>query len=185
MQKFILLAGATLALAACNSGDKSAATATADTASSAAAPAASDAPAQLAAMPTAALSGTAATDALKKRHDWFKELGGSFKTLARESKSGSPDMAVVQKATAEVAAKSAELPSLFAPGTGPDAGKTEAKAKIWQDSADFLTKAKDFQTEATKLNAVASAGDAAGFKEAFGKTGGTCKACHDSYREKD
>jgi cytochrome c556 len=183
MQKFIILMGASLALAACSSGGEDAATTT-DT-EAAAAPEAVEPATQLASMPTEALSGEAATAAMKERHDWFEEMGDAFKILNRQSKADAPDMAAVKEQTAIVAAKSAELPSKFAPGTGPDAGKTEAKANIWENMGDFMAKAQDFHTAATKLNTVAMADDAAGFKAAFGETGGTCKACHDEYREEE
>lgn len=182
MQKFLVTMGASLALAACSSGTDEAETTTE------AEPVATtpvEATTQLAAMPTEALSGEAATAAMDDRHEWFEELGDSFKVLNRQSKSDEPDMATVKEATALVASKSAELPSLFAEGTGPDAGETEAKANIWEEKDDFMAKAQDFHDAATKLNAMAMADNVAGFKEAFGETGGTCKACHDSYREED
>ncbi|MFV0644392.1 MAG: c-type cytochrome [Sphingomonadaceae bacterium] len=187
MKKLVFLMGASLALAACNSGkddssksaDTPAGTETASTART------GNTNPPLAAMPTEALSGEAATAEMKKRHDWFEELGDNFKILNRQSKSDAPDMAAVQQASAIVATKSAELPGLFAPGTGPEAGKTEAKANIWQDKDDYMSKAQDFNNAANALNTVAMAGDAAGFKEAFKNTGGTCKACHDTYREED
>ncbi|MCB2076539.1 MAG: cytochrome c [Novosphingobium sp.] len=182
MRNFVLLAGVSLALSACGSADNEPA-APAETESAATEPA--KASAELASMPTVALSGNAATVMMKDRHEWFEEMGDSFKVLNRQVKSDSPDMAAVKEATALIAAKSGELPSRFAPGTGPEAGKTEAKANIWENPDDFMAKAKDFHTAALALDTVAQAGDVAGFKEGFGKTGGTCKACHDTYREED
>jgi cytochrome c556 len=183
MRKLALLVSASMALAACSSGG--------DDAAEPAAPAStagSEAPAEaeeLATMPTDALSGEAAATAMHNRHEWFEEMGDSFKLLARQSKADAPDMAVVKEASAVIAGKAPKLPGLFAPGTGPDVGKTEAKANIWETPDDFMAKAKDFHAAAIALNTVAMSGDAAGFKEAFAKTGGTCKACHDTYREED
>ena len=47
-----------------------------------------------------------------------------------------------------------------------------------------LTATRDerMREAAAELIAVANAGDEAAFGPAFGKLGGTCKACHDSYR---
>jgi len=183
MKKLVFLMGASLALAACSTGgEDTAATAEGEAASAAGA---ATAPAGLAAMPTEALSGDAATAVMKDRHEWFEEMGDSFKALNRQSRSDSPDMAAVMEAAALIASKSAELPSRFAPGTGPDAGKTEARANIWESPDDFMAKAHGLHTAAIALNDVATAGDVAGFKEAFGKTGAACKACHDTYREED
>ncbi|MCP5397456.1 MAG: cytochrome c [Sphingomonadaceae bacterium] len=185
MRKFVLLAGASLALAACSAGEEEAAAPAAAEAADTEEGAAEGAAAELAAMPTEALSGESAAMAMHDRHEWFEELGDAFKVLMRASKSDAPDMAAVKEATALAEAKSNDLPGLFAPGTGPDAGKTEAKANIWESPDDFMAKAKDFQVAAAALNAAAQADDVDGFKAAFGKTGGTCKACHDTYREED
>ena len=40
-----------------------------------------------------------------------------------------------------------------------------------------------FNKEANELARVAATGDAAAIKAQFGKTGGTCKACHDAFRK--
>jgi cytochrome c556 len=49
---------------------------------------------------------------------------------------------------------------------------------------DAVTMTKNSIAAATALSAAAKGGDAAAAKEAFGKMGGTCKGCHDKYREK-
>jgi cytochrome c556 len=67
---------------------------------------------------------------------------------------------------------------------GSDKGaRTEAKANIWTEWKDFELKMGNFKTEATKLAQVAKAGDEAAMKAQFGKTAGTCKACHDKFKE--
>ncbi|HOZ26618.1 MAG TPA: cytochrome c [Hyphomonadaceae bacterium] len=121
---------------------------------------------------------------MKTRHDNYEDLGKNFKVLLDNSKLGTPDMAAVAAAAAKVNEYAGQMGTWFPPGTGPEAGKTEAKANIWTDRADFDAKLANLQTEAGKL--VTAAGtDAAAFKAQFGPTGGTCKACHDTYREED
>lgn len=121
---------------------------------------------------------------MKTRHDNYEDLGKNFKVLLDNSKLGSPDMAAVSAAAAKVNEYAGQMGTWFPPGTGPEAGKTQAKANIWTDRADFDAKLANLQTEAGKL--VTAAGtDAAAFKAQFGPTGGTCKACHDTYREED
>lgn len=51
--------------------------------------------------------------------------------------------------------------------------------------ADAVTMTKDAIAAANALAAAAKGGDAAAAKAAQGKMGGTCKGCHDKYREKD
>ncbi|GBG00842.1 hypothetical protein AZSI13_01690 [Azospira sp. I13] len=45
--------------------------------------------------------------------------------------------------------------------------------------------ARAFNAEANKLAEVAAGGDINAIKVQFGKTGETCKSCHDKYRVKD
>jgi len=77
--------------------------------------------------------------------------------------------------------------SWFPAGTGPNVGKTRAKAEIWQKPEDFVVKAHDFTVAANELDAAAKRGDVGQIKTSFKALGGTCKACHDPYRapEKD
>lgn len=93
----------------------------------------------------------------------------------------------VRRASGVIAAlANANLGLLFAPGT--------EKAKGWRDTAvkpELFTDgrvgqlATDFSREATSLAQVAQGGDAAAVREAFGRLGKTCKACHDAYKLKD
>ena len=68
------------------------------------------------------------------------------------------------------------------PAGSESGANTEAKAEIWKEFADFTAKMKDFERESASLASIAKAGDEAAIKEQFGKTGGTCKACHDLYK---
>jgi len=83
---------------------------------------------------------------------------------------------------ATIAGFAPKVPSWFPPGTGPNVGKTMAKAEIWQKPADFAAKAKAFRGAALAFNAAAKSGDMAAIKAGFGDLGKTCKACHDPYR---
>jgi cytochrome c556 len=89
----------------------------------------------------------------------------------------------VRKSAATIHAFAPQIPSLFPPGTGPDAGKTDAKAEIWQKPDDFLAKSRDFTAAARAFNAAAQGSDLTAIRAAHGTMGKTCKACHDLYRE--
>ena len=147
---------------------------------------AAEAPAPEPAPATASIGETPADPVafMKTRHENYEDLGKNFKVLLDNSKLGSPDMAAVSAAAAKVNEYAGVMGTWFPPGTGPEAGKTEAKANIWTERADFDAKLANFQTEAGNL-VTATGTDAAAFKGQFGKTGGTCKACHDVYREED
>lgn len=184
MRSLILIAPLALALGACQAKEETKPAAPADTTaakSDAAAPAAA-APTTLATMPTAALAGEQAVAAQKSRHDKFEAMGDAMKALSREARAATPDMTVVKTNAAVLVNSSAELPGWFAPGTGPEAGKTEAKAEIWKTPDDFAAKAKAFHEAAPQL---AAATDGAAFKAAMDPVGKACKSCHDSYRAED
>ena len=98
--------------------------------------------------------------------------------------SAAPDMAKVTAAAAKVKEYADQMGTWFPAGTGPEVtgAHTHAKPGVWTDRETFNTKLTALQTEAAKLAAVT---DAAGFKAQFGPTGGTCKSCHDTFREED
>ncbi|SIS88122.1 Cytochrome c556 [Roseivivax lentus] len=58
---------------------------------------------------------------------------------------------------------------------------TRAKAEIWDNLPDVLSKWDDLGTQAANLQQVAATGQEA-LGPALGTLGGTCKACHDEYR---
>lgn len=76
-----------------------------------------------------------------------------------------------------------DLPGLFIEGSSnADASDTEALPAIWENSDDFATKFADLQEAAGAAAAsLGSGADAVG--PAVQQLGGTCKACHDDYRE--
>jgi cytochrome c556 len=70
-------------------------------------------------------------------------------------------------------------------GEGTDmAGNTKAKPEVWSDNAKFKEAADKMMAEVGKLNAAAKTGKLDDLKAAVGATGGTCKNCHDNFRNK-
>lgn len=63
-------------------------------------------------------------------------------------------------------------------------GNSKAKPAIWSNTADFQKKMGDFERASVKLADVAKGGDLNAIKPAFGAMAGTCKACHDEYKDK-
>jgi cytochrome c556 len=84
---------------------------------------------------------------------------------------------------AEDLAKAASLDLL--PGFPPDSdqGETGARPDIWFDFEDFSQKLEDLRSATRILRETAGSGDKTAMGKAFGKTGKSCKACHDSYKE--
>lgn len=145
--------------------------------------AANSAQATTAALPTEAVPRERAAAFMKERHDKYETMGDAMKVVSRELKGDSPDLAAVRKNAGIIATFAPQIPSLFPPGTGPDVGKTEAKAEIWQKPEDFMAKSTAFTAAARAFNVAAQGSDLAAIRAAQGAMGKTCKACHDLYRE--
>jgi cytochrome c556 len=75
--------------------------------------------------------------------------------------------------------------ALYGPGTDKDAGnqKTRVKPEFFKEPDEVRKLAMAFSKEANELQKVAATGDAAAIKAQFGKTGESCKACHDKFRK--
>ena len=116
------------------------------------------------------------------RHEGMEKIGDTNKLLRREITSSSPFMPAIQSGAATIAGLSVRANGWFPKGTGPERGKTGAKPEIWQKPQDFAAKLHGFQAAARAFNAAARSGDMAAIKASYADLGGTCKACHDSYR---
>lgn len=60
--------------------------------------------------------------------------------------------------------------------------ESDARDEIWLDWETFVERHGALKEQAAKLAEVAAAGDEAAIKEQFGKTAGTCKGCHDDFK---
>ena len=120
---------------------------------------------------------------MEERHENYEKIGDAMKVISRELKGDSPDLPAVRKNAGVIANLAPQIPSWFPPGTGPDAGRTDAKAEIWQKPADFTAKSTAFTAAARAFNTAAQGTNLAAIRAAHGTMGKTCKACHDLYRE--
>ncbi len=132
----------------------------------------------------AAIAATPATPAetLKVRHDHYKALGDTFKSVRDQSKADTPDWAALQKSAERVQKASQNQIKWFPKGSGPEAGKTRALPEIWTKPADFEAAMKMFEDRAPALVAAAQAKDVDAVDKAFKSVGGACKNCHDNFR---
>ena len=119
---------------------------------------------------------------IKQRNDNMKAMGDAAGKVGKSFQSGNPDLNVIRQAAAQIASLAPKVRSWFPAGTGPDVGKTRAKAEIWQKPEDFVLKAHDFNQAAMDFNDAAKLGDMNRIKVTFGAMGKSCKACHDLYR---
>jgi cytochrome c556 len=92
---------------------------------------------------------------------------------------------VIAAANVIAATANSGMGALYGAGTDKDAAgqKTRVKAAFFKEPDKVKELAVAFNKEANELQKVAATGDAAAVKTQFGKTGESCKACHEKYRE--
>lgn len=118
-------------------------------------------------------------DAIKYRQSALFVMGQHFGRLGAVANGRVPFDPARAQADADVVAELAKLPwAAFGPGT--EGGK--AKPEIWRESAKVKEMADKLVAESAKLQAAAKTGNLDNLTAAFGATAGTCKACHDAYR---
>lgn len=116
------------------------------------------------------------------RQNVFELVGWNFGALGQMARGQRDfDQAEFARRAERVAQLSKMLDEGFPAGSDKGA-KTEALPAIWTNRADFDAKMADFQREAAALAQVAAGGDTDATRAQFGKTAGTCKACHDNYK---
>jgi len=120
-------------------------------------------------------------DAIKYRQSALFMMSQHFGRLGAMANGRVPYDAAAATMNAEVVADLARLPwAAFGPGT--EGGK--AKPEIWKEQAKFKEHSDKLVAETGKLLVAAKAGNLDALKAAFGPAGASCKACHDSFRDK-
>jgi cytochrome c556 len=121
----------------------------------------------------------AAEDSLKVRKEGFEATKKSFGAIKKILEEGG-DLSGAAASAQSINAFAKQVPVLFPAGS--DKGETKAKAAVWSNAADFGVKVQAFEAESAKLVQAVASGDKAAVQKQFGAVGGTCKACHDTYR---
>jgi len=120
-------------------------------------------------------------DAIKYRQSTFFLMSQHMGRIGAVAKGEVAfNAADVQKSAALIATL-ADLP-WQAFGAGTEGGK--AKSEIWKEQPKFQQASENFIKASAELNTAAKSGNLDQIKKALGATGQTCKACHDSYRDK-
>jgi cytochrome c556 len=145
--------------------------------------------ASLLAIGAASISFTAAAqfakpeDAVKYRKAAFSVTAAHFGRLGAMAQGKAPFDAKIALENAEIVANMAKLP-WHAFGEGTETSETKAKPEVWKQPAKFKEAADKLQAESIKLVAATKTGKEDAFKAAFTATAGTCKACHDDFKNK-
>lgn len=133
-----------------------------------------------------AAQAAAPAQTIEARQKSLKEIGKAMKGAGDSFKSGTPDAAIIKASATTIAGYADKLGTWFPKGTGAEAGvKTAAKPEIWTDAAGFKKAAGDFSVAAKAFKVAADSGDLAASGKALGALGGTCKGCHEKFKNKD
>lgn len=138
------------------------------------------------AIPTAALAADPVKDTIEARQGFYKLLGANMGALAGMAKGEIEyDAAAAQVAADNMATlTSYNVGHLYMPGTSnAENDSTRALPAIWEDFPGVQEKGKAFVEAVMAMQSVAGAGKDQ-MTAALGPLGGTCKACHDTYRAK-
>lgn len=121
-------------------------------------------------------------DAVKYRKAGFTLMAAHFGRMGAMAQGRVPFDATSAAANAELVTTLSKLPFAgFVEGTS-GTEKGQPNAKVWSERAKFDAAAKKMQDEMAKLAVAAKANNLDTLKAAFGATAGTCKSCHDDFR---
>jgi cytochrome c556 len=121
-------------------------------------------------------------DAVKYRKAGFTVMSTHFARIGAMAQGRVPFDGAAAAANADIVVTMSKLPFAgFVDGTG-GTEKGMPNAKVWSEKAKFEAAAKKMQDEVVKLSAAAKTNNLDQLKTAFGSAAGTCKACHDDYR---
>lgn len=123
-------------------------------------------------------------DVVKYRKGVMKSNNAIYKNIRAITRGKVEFSAQLPSLAAALDANGRVIASMFPKGTGPEAGKTRAKAAIWQDMAGLKAVAAKYETATGKLAKLAKAGDVKAVGAQLKAVGKACKACHKKFRGK-
>ena len=120
----------------------------------------------------------AQADVIEKRQKLMK--GNSEAAKAIKSGAEAKDYATVEAKAKDIMGNAEKIPGLFPQGS--TAGKTKARAEIWEKSDDFAKKAKGLGKAASELADAAKGGDGATVDVKVKALSDACGGCHKAFR---
>jgi len=138
------------------------------------------------------LAGSAAAqvkpeDAIKFRQSGYGFMAWNMARIKMNVEGTYNKDEVIKAATAIQAIANSGMGALYPAGTDKGTGweKTRVKPEFFTNKEGVTKVAMAFNKEANEMAKVAATGDAAAVKDQLGKLGGTCKGCHDDFKNKD
>lgn len=120
-------------------------------------------------------------DAIAYRQSALKLMGAHSGGLAQIMRGRAPFDAQHVKSEVAILQTLAALP-WKAFGEGTEGGN--ARPSVWQDSDTFKKAAQTMQQNVARLREAATTEDLGKIRAAYADTAASCKACHDSFRQR-
>ena len=122
-------------------------------------------------------------DAAKYRQSALTVMAAHFGRVGGMVAGRIPFDAKVAQENIDIAVAMSKLPwAGFGPSGEGATIKTGAKPEIWKEQAKFKEHSEKMQAELVKVQTAAKTGSLDAIKAAFGGAGGSCKTCHDAFR---
>jgi len=120
----------------------------------------------------------AQADVLEKRQKFMKGNSAAAKAIKGAVKD--KDYATIETKARDLMGNADKIVDLFPKGS--TAGKTKAKAEIWEKSDDFSKGAKNLRKAASELADAAKSGDGAAVDVKVKALSNACGSCHKAFR---
>lgn len=120
-----------------------------------------------------------ATGIVKDRMDRFKDSQTALKAIAAAIKA--QEFNAIDAPAQLIAQWGDEMVAYFPEGSNPS--PSEALDVIWQEMDQFKTMAESNANAAKRLKQLALSGDQSKIKPAFNELVGSCKSCHQKFRQ--
>jgi cytochrome c556 len=126
-------------------------------------------------------------DAIKTRQAGYRYLSWSVGKIKANVEGNYNKAEVIAAARTIAAIANSGMGALYISGSEKDVGsvRTYVKPEFFQEQQEVGKVAQEFNREANAIAEIASTGDAAAVKAQLGKLGGTCKSCHDKFKNRD
>ena len=121
----------------------------------------------------------AQADVIAERRANFKANAAAMKAINAALSGGDFETVITQATTISDWAR--VMPDYFPENS--DSGDTKARADNWMDFEGFKSLASANETAALTLIVTAKTGDASATIGALKALGGTCKSCHDNFKD--
>ena len=118
-------------------------------------------------------------DVIAERKANFKANAAAIKAINAALGGGDFDTVITQATT--IADWARVMPDYFPENS--DSGDTKARADIWMDFNGFKSRASDNEQAALTLISSAKTGDVSATFSALKALGGTCKSCHNNFKD--